>query len=399
MNALILCFWISVAVLVYSYFGYPALVWLWARWRPKPAAPAGVLPRLSVVIVACNEAHQIERRLADVLAQGYPLDRLEVIVASDGSHDDTAARARRVQSACVRIVEFAARRGKSAVLDEVIPWAQGDVVALADARQRFAPGALRALAAHFADPDVGAVSGELVLVDGPQGSEVARGVDAYWRYEKFIRRSESRVDSTVGVTGSIYALRRVLFRMIPADIILDDVLVPMSIARQGYRVLFEPRALAYDRIAPSARTEFRRKVRTLAGNFQLLRHAPWLWNPRANRLWLQTVSHKFCRLLCPGFLLLAFCASLLLWALPVYRVLFALQLAFYAAALGGRCLRNSRGRILFLNVPYAFCLLNWATVMGLLEFLAGRQRVTWEITSLQPATAGGARGELRPRRS
>ena len=399
MNALILCFWISAAVLAYSYFGYPTLVWLWARLRPKPAAPASVQPRLSVVIVACNEAHQIERRLADVLAQDYPPDRLEVIVASDGSHDDTAARARRVRSPCVRVVEFATRRGKSAVLDEVIPWARGDIVVLGDARQRFAPGALWALAAHFADPDVGAVSGELVLVDGPEGSEVARGVDAYWRYEKFIRRSESRVDSTVGVSGSIYALRRVLFRMVPADIILDDVLVPMSIARQGYRVLFEPRALAYDRIAPSARTEFRRKVRTLAGNFQLLLRAHWLWNPRANRLWLQTVSHKFCRLLCPGFLLLAFCSSLLLWRLPAYRVLLAVQLVFYAAALGGRCLRNSGSRVLFLNVPYAFCLLNWATVMGLIEFLTGRQRATWEITGMQPATTGGARGGLRQRES
>lgn len=397
MNALILCFWISAGVLTYTYLGYPVLVWLWACLRPKPVAPADVQPHLSVVIVACNEAHQIERRIGNVLAQDYPPDRLEIIVASDGSRDDTAARARRVRSPCVRVVEFATRRGKSAVLDEVIPWAQGDIVVLADARQSFAPGALRALAAHFADPDVGAVSGELMLVDGPEGSEVARGVDAYWRYEKFIRRSESRVDSTVGVTGSIYGLRRVLFRMIPANIILDDVLVPMSIARQGYRVLFEPHALAYDRIAPSAHAEFRRKVRTLAGNFQLFLRAHWLWNPRANRLWLQTVSHKFCRLLCPGFLLLAFCASLLLWALPVYRVLFALQLAFYAAALGGRCLRNSRGRILFLNVPYAFCLLNLATVMGFIEFLAGRQRVTWEITTMQAAMAGGARRGLRQR--
>ncbi|MGH8312938.1 MAG: glycosyltransferase family 2 protein, partial [Gammaproteobacteria bacterium] len=326
MNAIILCFWASVAVLAYSYLGYPALVWLWARLRPRPGAPAGLLPRLSVVIVAHNEARQIEHRIENVLKQDYPPERLDVIMASDGSHDETAAHARRVRAECVRVVEFATWRGKSAVLNEVIPWAQGDIVVLTDARQRFAPGALRALSAHFADPDVGAVGGELMLAEGPEGSEVARGVDAYWRYEKFIRRNESMVDSTVGVSGSIYALRRVLFRMIPADIILDDVLVPMTIARQGYRILFEPRALAYDRIVPSARAEFRRKVRTLAGNFQLFLRAHWVWNPRANRLWLQTLSHKFCRLLCPWFLLLAFCSNLLLWRLPVYRVLLCVQL-------------------------------------------------------------------------
>lgn len=389
MNIVIALFWISVAVLGYSYLGYPALMWLWARLRPRPCAPLHCQPRLSVVIVAYNESHQIERRIRDLLAQDYPAEHREIIVASDGSSDETALRARRVRAPGLRVVEFAERRGKSAVLDEVIPWASGDIVVLADARQRFAPGALRALAAQFADPEVGAVGGELMLVDGPEGSEVARGVDAYWRYEKFIRRHESLVDSTVGASGSIYALRRVLFRMIPSDIILDDVLVPMSITRQGYRVLFEPRALAYDRIALSAQAEFRRKVRTLAGNFQLLLSARWLWNPRANRLWLQTVSHKVCRLLCPGFLLAAFICNLLLWRIPGYRVLLALQIVFYAAALFGRGLRKSESRALLLNVPYAFCLLNWATVMGFVVFLIGRQRVTWNVTTA-PALAAGA---------
>lgn len=395
MHVIILCFWVSVAVLGYSYLGYPALMWLWARLRPRPSAPVPCQPRLSVVIVAYNEAHQIERRIRDLLAQDYPAEHREIIVASDGSRDDTAARARRVRSPGVRVVEFTVRRGKSAVLDEVIPWAHGDVVVLTDARQHFAPGALRMLTAQFSDPEVGAVGGELVLMDGPAGSEVVRGVDAYWRYEKFIRRHESLVDSTVGASGSIYALRRVLFRTIPADIILDDVLVPMSIARQGYRVLFEPRARAYDRIAPSAQAEFRRKVRTLAGNFQLLLRARWLWNPRANRLWLQTISHKLCRLLCPGFLALALVCNLLLWPLPGYRTLLALQLAFYAAALGGHYLRKSGNRLLLLNVPYAFCLLNWATVMGLVEFLNGRQRATWEIAGMASAIGGGPVREWR----
>lgn len=397
MDALTTCFWCSLAVLSYSYLGYPALVWLWARKRPKRARRSGARPRVSVVIVAYNEGRRIGPRIENILQQEYPADRLEVIIASDGSKDDTAGRARAIGAAQVRVVEFPLHRGKSAVLDEVIPTARGDVVVLADARQRFSPGALRALAERFADPEVGAVSGELVLERGPGGSEVAQGVDAYWRYEKFIRRNESLIDSTVGATGAIYAVRRVLFRMIPADIILDDVLVPMIIVRQGYRVLFEPRALAYDQITPSARAEFRRKVRTLAGNFQLLRRAHWLWNPRTNRLWLQLISHKLCRLLCPWFMVAAFFSNLLLIGQPAYRVLFILQLVFYAAALCGALLRNSPRRNRLVTLPYAFCLLNLAAVMGLFEWLTGRQTVTWEVTSLHPAVAGGfAGGGARP---
>ena len=164
---------------------------------------------------------------------------------------------------------FAVRRGKAAVLNDVVPRASGAIVVLADARQRFEPDTVRALTRPFADPAVGAVSGELILTETPDGPTVGRGVGVYWRYEKLIRKSESRVDSTVGATGAIYAIRRELFEPIPEDTLLDDVLIPLRIVRRGYRVLFEPAARAWDRVAASAGEELARKVRTLAGNFQL----------------------------------------------------------------------------------------------------------------------------------
>lgn len=380
MSSAHLVFWTAVILLGYTYLGYPLLLWAWAalRTRAPRLAPAPPAPNISLLVVAHNEAACIRERIENLLALDYPRDRLEIVLASDGSTDDTVERARGYRHAGVSVAAFAVRRGKSAVLNELIPKARGDIVVLADARQRFAPEALRALAAPFAVPEVGAVSGELILAKRAQGSAVGEGIGFYWDYEKTLRRHESRVDSTIGATGAIYALRRDLFEPIPEETILDDVLIPMRIARRGYRVLFEPGARAYDVVAATADAEFARKVRTLAGNFQLFVREPWLLNPFRNRLWWQTVSHKGCRLLGPFCLGLAFGANLFLLNELFYRWALAIQLLFYAAAIGGGLAQGVANKNRVLYIPYAFCLLNWAAVVGFFRFVKGRQRVTWE---------------------
>jgi len=334
---------------------------------------------LSVVVVAHNEAKRIEKRLENLLALDYPRDRLEILLASDGSTDGTLEIARAHEPLSVTVIAFEIRRGKPAVLNDVVPKARGEIVILADARQQFEPDAPRALLRPFADPQVGAVSGELVFTDdGAPGTAVGEGVGFYWRYEKFIRRNESRVDSTVGVTGAIYAIRRELFEPIPEDTILDDVLIPTKVARRGYRVIFEPSARAYDRAATTAKEEFTRKVRTIGGNFQLFARERWLLNPFRNRLWFQTISHKGLRLLGPLCLMAAFGVNLLLLDQPFYRWALTAQLLFYSAALCGYTSRNARRKIPLLSVPYVFCLLNWTTVVAFVRFATGRQRITWE---------------------
>ena len=374
-------FWSSVALLLYTYAGYPLLL-LVRRWlMARPVRAAHREPRVSLIVVAYNEAARIGQRIENFLDLEYDWGRVEIIVASDGSTDGTVEAAQTYRSPFVKVVDFRSRRGKSAVLNELIPAASGEIVVLADTRQRFETEALRALMADFADPEVGAVSGELVLLGGSADSEVGKGVDFYWRYEKLLRQMESSVDSSVGVTGAIYALRRALFKPIPEPTILDDVLIPMNVVRQGYRVLFEPRARAYDWVSADADTEFKRKLRTIAGNFQLFFLQPWLLSPFANRLWFQTVSHKACRLLGPLCLGVAFVANLALVAQPAYRGLLALQLGFYAAAFLGYLTRGAARRPRLLNVPYAFCLLNWATVLALVRLMNGRQQVTWERTA------------------
>ena len=372
-----LIFWLSVALLAYAHVGYPALVAARARLRPRPPRRGGQ-PMVSVVIVAHDEATRIGARIQNLLALDYPADRLELVVASDGSSDGTPECARAWEPDGVTVVAFETRRGKPAVLNDVVPKARGEIVVMADARQTFDPRAIRELVAPFADAGVGAVSGELILTAGGDATQVGEGVSVYWRYEKFIRRHESLADSTVGATGAIYAIRRALFVPIPPDTILDDVLIPMTIARRGYRVVFEAAARAYDRPAATASEEFRRKVRTIAGTFQLFARGRWLLSPRHNRLWLQTVSHKGLRLLSPLLLAALAASNVLLLEKPLYRLSLGAQVVFYVVALIGWLMGDARTRIPFMSVPYVFCLLNWATTVAFVRFLTGRQRVTWD---------------------
>jgi poly-beta-1,6-N-acetyl-D-glucosamine synthase len=374
-------FWGCGSLLAYVYLGYPALAWVWSRVRPRPVRRAAREPSVSVLIVAHDEAARVAARLENVLALDYPRDQMEIVLASDGSTDGTAEIARAYTPDGVTVLAFERRRGKAAVLNDLVGKARGEIVVLADARQIFERRTLRALVEPFADPRVGAVSGELVLTHGPEATAVGHGVGVYWRYEKMIRRSESRVDSTIGATGAIYALRRDLFEPIPEDTVADDVLIPLRIVRQGYRVLFEPEARAYDREAARAEQEFRRKARTLAGTFQLFARERWLLDPRRNRLWFQTLSHKGLRLLLPLLHAGALIADVSLARRPFHRRTLLAQTTFYLTALAGYALRNEHRRTPLLSVPYAVCLLNGATLVGFVRFLRGTQRATWDRTA------------------
>jgi poly-beta-1,6-N-acetyl-D-glucosamine synthase len=271
-------------------------------------------------------------------------------------------------------------------LNALVPIAKGEVVVFADARQRFDRNALRALVRSFADARVGAVSGELMLKERKSDRNRApakEGAAFYWRYEKFIRSVESRADSTIGATGAIYAIRRDLFERIPRDTILDDVLIPIRIARKGYRVIFESEARAYDRASATAEEEFSRKARTIAGTFQLLAREAWLFNPFQNRLWFGTISHKALRLTLPALHAALLIANLQLIDVWPYDWLFAAQVIFYGAALAG-CTGGARRRSFAVCVPYAICLLAWATLVGFVRFITDRQPVTWDRLAGQP---------------
>ena len=324
-------FWISGAFIAYVYAGYPALLWLWARVRPRPLAPGEPgqhRPAVSIVIAARNEGPRLAARIDNLLHLDYPSARRQIIVVSDGSTDDTLAVLDGYRSV-VDVVAVPAG-GKALALNAGVRRARHDVLVFADARQVFAADALIELTAPLRDRRIGAVTGELVL-EGD--STIADGVGLYWRYEKQIRRYESAVGSMLGATGAIYAMRRSLWRPLPADTILDDVLAPMRAVLAGYRVVFTNRARAFDRTAPDAQVEARRKVRTLAGNYQILWLEPRLLLPWRNPVWLQYVSHKIARLLVPYALVLIMAASMALANRSmVYATALLAQCAFYLLA-------------------------------------------------------------------
>ncbi len=381
-------FWGAVALIAYVYVGYPLLLWAAARTGAWPVHRADWAPDVTIVVVACNEGRRIRRRIENLERAAYA-GRRTIVVVSDGSTDDTVEQARSASPA-VRMVTLPERRGKPAALNHVWPSIETDLVVLADARQRFAPDAIRHLVADFADPHVGAVSGQLVLGGGDDqvcDRAAAQGAGLYWRYETCIRRWESVVNSSVGVTGAITALRRSLFDPLPPDTVVDDLLIPLRVMRRGYRVVFEPRARAYDGLPVSAADELARKVRTLAGTFQLFAREPWLLWPSQNRLWLQTISHKALRLVLPLLFGAALAANAALAVgAPFYATALLAQLAFYTLGAAGWISPALRRRVRWVVVPYTICFLSYATVVAFLRVLRGGQAATWDRAAIgEPA--------------
>ncbi len=355
-----------------TYLGWPALLLLRARLaaRPPRPAPGAPLPSLTCVVAAHDEGESLVEKVRNLLALDYPERLLDVVVADDGSTDGAPARARALDPGRVRLASSAVRAGKPTALVRAVAVARGDVVLLCDARQRFDPGAARALVAPLADPEVGAVTGRLRL-DG------ARGPGAYWRYETAVRIAEGRTGSVMGATGAIYAIRRGLFpRDLPPETILDDVYVPMTAVLAGRRVAYAEGALAYDRELDVGR-EFVRKVRTLAGNWQLLTLLPQLRNPLAGRAQWRFFWHKGARLLCPAALAATLAGSLAAPGLLAAMAL-AAQAALYALAAIAHLAPRRCGRACALC--HTFVALNAAAVAGLVAFLRGRAGVVWVRT-------------------
>ncbi|CAN5660516.1 glycosyltransferase family 2 protein [soil metagenome] len=342
-------FWSSAVVVGYVYAGYPLLLALWARLaarRPAvaPSDAGRAWPKISIIVAARNEAARLPARLHNLLALPYPGPR-EILIVSDGSTDGTAAVVASFGPA-VRLVDVPAG-GKPLALNAGVEAADGDILVFADARQSFSPSTLMALVRNFDDPAVGGATGELVL-DAESGeiddSTIGEGVGLYWAYEKWLRRNEGLVWSTLGATGAIYALRRRLWQPLPADTLLDDVLAPMRVVLGGHRIVFEEGARAFDRTSPDAAAESRRKTRTLAGNYQILVQEPRLLLPVVNPVWLQYLSHKVGRLVVPWALVGAFFASAGLAGTSwLYAGAFGLQAAFYVLAIFGAWL-DARGR-------------------------------------------------------
>ena len=362
-------FWISLAVIAYAYAGYAVLLAVLSRLSTRPVHTAAFQPSVSVILAAHNEEANLTRKLNNLFALDYPAPSLQIVIASDGSTDRTDAILAE-HTPRVTPVYLPTPGGKALALNAAVDQARGEILVFMDVRQTVDPDAITKLAACFADPSVGAVSGELHL-ETETGRPSPEALGIYWKIEKLVRKLESRTGSVVGATGALFAMRRELYRPLPAGTLLDDVLSPMNAARAGKRILFLETAIARDRIFSEPGKEFGRKVRTLTGNYQLLQLAPWLLSPR-NPLLFRLISHKLLRLLVPFLLLLMLLSSALAPG-PLYRVAFVLQLLLYTTALIGALSPVAR-RWRLVSIAYTFVMLNVAATVAFYNFLTGRTR-------------------------
>jgi len=379
----VVLFWVSVGLILYCYIGYPFLIIILAFFFNRPVHKKfNECPTLSVILSVWNEADVIETKLTNMLALDYPADRVEFLIGSDYSTDGTDTILSGFRDPRMRFVSRPERRGKMSMLNDLVAMAKNEILVFSDARQIFAADALRQLAGNFADPEVGCVSGELEFLPEKTGS-TAHGVNLYWGYEKWIRACESRLHSMLGATGAIYAIRRSIYTPLPGSIILDDMFIPLHIIRQGFRAVYDTSAKAYDRVAHDPGEEFRRKVRTLAGNYQIFGVFPGMFNPLKSPIAFQLFSHKLLRLVVPFLLILLLATNVLLLDRAFYLVVFLMQIMFYLLALIESLAKDKN--YVILNrlrkagyIPYVFCLLNYAALVGFWFFVTGRQSVTWD---------------------
>ena len=347
-----------------------------------PCRQAPFIGSFSIILAVRNEQPHIERRLNELtqLAADTHLPH-EIIVVCDGCEDRTPFIARQFQN--VHVLELQQNLGKSAALSHGAVMGRNDILLFADARQSWTGDTIPLLLENFSDPQVGAVSGNLVVESAPG---VMAGVGLYWRFEKWLRRTESQAFSMVSVSGSIIAVRRPLFCHIPAGCLLDDVYWPLRVAMQGFRVVHDPRAIATDRLPDRAADEFKRKVRTLSGNFQLLALLPGAILPWQNPVWFQFWSHKLLRLVVPWALIATFAISCILQH-PIYRFAFFAQLAFYALALLGLP-RTSAARLKPVSAAASFLVLNTAALIAFCVFVTGRSGRSWTKVSYLTSEVG-----------
>lgn len=375
--------WGALSIVAYSYLVYPLVIWgcarLFGRRQSAAALESQALPSVSLLIAAHDEERWIRQRVENALTQSYPRDKLEIVVASDGSTDSTAEIVRDFVEMGVRLLDFRENRGKATVLNQSVSECRSEFVVFSDANTFFDTNAVRNLVRWFVDPSIGAVCGRLVLTDPITG----RNVDSvYWKYETFLKKCESRLGALLGANGAIYALRREDFIPIPADTIVDDFVIPLVVRlRTGKQIIYDADAVAWEECPPEIGDEFRRRSRIGAGGFQSIFRLLPLLSPTRGWIAFTFLSHKLLRWLCPFLLIVALLANLVCLDMRGYKVLFLLQLLFYAIATLGNLVPGSGIASKLIRLPAMFTSMNLALLCGFWRWMSGRQRGIWQRTA------------------
>jgi cellulose synthase/poly-beta-1,6-N-acetylglucosamine synthase-like glycosyltransferase len=390
-GSLSLVFLVCLGAVAYAYFGYPLIVWCLAhcfrRHHQFPADTSEHLPSVSLLIAAYNEEAVLEARLQNALAMDYPRDKLEIVVASDGSTDGTVDIVRKfvARGVGVRLLDYKQRRGKAAVLNAAMKEVNGEIAILSDANTYTEADAARQLVRWFHDPVMGVVCGRLVLTDPHTG----RNADSlYWRYETLLKRSEDRLGALLGANGAIYAIRRNVFTPIPDDTLVDDLVIPLwARLHTGCAITYDAEAVAHEESAPDLSHEFHRRSRIGAGGWKSLEMLWPLVNPAQGWVAFTFVSHKILRWLGPFFLIGMIVCNLLLWQDPVFQWLLLGQAGFYLLSLLGALVPASFKLAKPLRLATLFTTMNLALLLGFWRWLRKSQEAAWRRTHRRVDTA------------
>jgi len=374
-------FWLMAGLIVYGYIGYPLVIATFAKLFKEPVLQKEITPSVDLLICAYNEEEVIEEKILNCIEIDYPADKLRIIIASDGSEDKTNQIVEKYAAQHPQLVfyPYPKRCGKIGVINKTVHQLVNEIVVFSDANTMYKPDAIKKLVRKFHDPSVGGVSADVILVNDE--TQFGEGESAYYRYERWVQRNESFTGSIVGADGGMYAIRRELFLPPSSNVILDDLVISLNVVRQGYRLVYEKSALAYELNVNSSKSEFLRRSRVIAGGVQVLKQREGIPLLSQTVMVFKYLSHKVLRWILP----LCLVAILLLNIRivvggnnPLYGATLAVQIMFYVSALMGH-LYKSKGESKVLELPYYFCLSNSAALYGLYKGVFNKQSVTWQI--------------------
>ena len=370
-------FWLTIGIISYTYFGYPVFIIFLSLFINHKIHKRGVEPNVTFLITAYNEEKNIAKKLENTLSLDYPKEKLEIVVASDASEDKTDQIVREFSERGVILHRVEGRVGKTETQNQTVKMAKGDIVIFSDATTQYKKDALRKIVRNYNDPSVGAVSGRYEYVN-PTGAPVGLGTILFWKYENSVKSGQTRIETVTGCCGCIYSVRKSLYEPLPRDII-SDLVEPLKILEKGYRIAFEPEAVAYEETTETSEEEFGMRVRVISRGMHGLWYMRRLFNPFNYRfIAFQLFSHKVLRWMIPFLLPFLLISNLFLVGTPFYTLTFVAQILFYIGAMGGYLLDKMGKKAKLLALPLYYCVVNAASVAAFFRTIFGKRAIVWE---------------------
>ena len=385
---MIITFWISVCIVYYTFMGYGMLLYLlikikrYFKGRPAIISPINdLLPACTLIVAAYNEALFIEEKIINTLKLKYPAGKLKLLFITDGSTDGTPEIISNYPQ--IKLLHQDGRAGKIAAVHRAMEYVDTETVVFTDANTFLNPEAITYICRHYTDKTVGAVAGEKRVQINESADASAAGEGFYWKYESTLKKWDSELYSVVGAAGELFSVRRSLYEDVPADTVLDDFMISMLIAAKGYRIIYEPEAYAVETASENVGEELKRKIRIAAGGMQSILRLKSLFNPfKYPLLSFQYISHRVLRwTITPFLLILIFVLGAILAFQPgqtFYAAMLCAQILFYLLALIGFIMEKRHIRIKMLFIPYYFCVMNYAVLMGIIRYFTKKQSAIWE---------------------